>query len=89
MRDHLTRQLELTPEQVDKLTPIIADTSKRLQEIRRESGKRVAETMQHSHSAMAPHLTPEQREKLDQMKMRHKRMRFRRGGPPPSPGDEP
>lgn len=83
MRDHLTRHLQLTPEQVEKLSPIIADTSRRLHEIRRDSGKRVADTMRESHGAIAPHLTPEQREKLDQMKMRHKRMLRRRGVPPP------
>ena len=63
MRERLTRRLQLTPEQVEKLGPIIDDTSKRLHEIRRESGKRVADTMQQAHSAMAPHLTPEQRQR--------------------------
>lgn len=88
MRYRLTRQLELTPAQVETLAPIIADTSKRLHEIRSESGKRVAETMQQAHTAMAPHLTPEQREKLEQMKTRHKRILRRRGGPPPPRPDE-
>ena len=83
MRERLTRRLQLTPEQVEKLGPIIDDTSKRLHEIRRESGKRVAETMQQAHSAMAPHLTPEQRELAEQMKTHHKRMLRRRRDPPP------
>ena len=88
MRQHLIRELELTPEQLEKVSPIIDDTSRQLQEIRRESGRRVAETMRESHAAMAPHLTAEQRERLETMKMRHKRgMRHRRGHPPA--GEEP
>ena len=83
MRQHLIRELELTPEQVEKVSPIIDDTSQRLQQIRRESGRRVAETMRESHSAMAPHLTQQQRERLETMKMRHKRHLRRRGLPPP------
>ena len=83
MRERLTRRLQLTPEQVEKLSPIIDDTSKRLHEIRRESGKRVADTMQQAHAAMVPHLTPEQREIAEQIKMHHKRKRHRRGAPPP------
>ena len=86
MRGHLIRELELTPDQIDKVSPIIDDTSRRLHEIRRESRRRVAETMQQSHSAMAPHLTPQQRERLETIKHRHKRALRRRGLPPP--GDE-
>ena len=88
MRERLTRKLQLTPEQVEKLGPIIDDTSKRLHEIRRESGKRVADTMREAHSAMAPHLTPEQREMAEQIKRRHKRMRRGRDVSPP-PHDAP
>lgn len=85
MRLHLIRELELTPEQVEKVSPIIDDTSRRLQQIRMESGRRVAETMRESHAAMGPHLTPTQRERLMTMKQRHKRfLRYRRGHPPPS-----
>ena len=88
LRQHLIRELELTPEQLEKLSPIIDDTSRQLHEIRRESGRRVAETMRASHSAMAPHLTAEQRERLETMKMRHKRHLRRRGmsSPPPDGG---
>ena len=90
MRHHLIRELELTPEQIEKLSPIIDDTSRRLQEIRMESGRKVADTMRESHAAMTPHLTPDQRERLKTMKMRHKRfLHHRDGGPPPhhDPGD--
>ncbi len=81
MREHLTRELQLTPEQLEKVSPIIDDTSRRLHEIRKESGRRVAETLRESHAEMSPHLTPEQRERLQTMKLRHKRSQRRRGGP--------
>ena len=87
MREHLTRELQLTPEQVGKLSPIFEDTSKRLQQIRSESGRRVAETMRESHAAMAQHLTPEQRARAETMKTRHKRFMRRRGLPPPPPDE--
>jgi Spy/CpxP family protein refolding chaperone len=88
MRQHLIRELELTPEQLEKVSPIIDDTSRRLQQIRQESGRRVAETMRESHAAISPHLTPEQRERLATMKHRHRHM-MRRRGMPAEPRDEP
>ena len=88
MRMHLTRELELTPEQLEKLSPVIDDTSRRLQEIRAESGRRVADTLRDAHAAMSPHLTPEQRERAATMKMRHKR-HLRRRGSHPHDGDHP
>jgi Spy/CpxP family protein refolding chaperone len=89
MRQHLIRELELTPEQIEKLSPIIEDTSRRLQEIRAESGRRVAETMQESHAAISPHLTPEQRERLATMKHRHKRFLRRRDHGRDGPDEHP
>ena len=89
MREHLTRELELTPEQMEKLSPIIDNTSRRLQDIRRESGRRVADTMREAHAEIAPHLTPPQRERLDTMKHRHRNMMRRRGMRPPDGGGPP
>ena len=89
MRQHLIRELELTPEQIEKVSPIIDDTSRRLQEIRSESGRRVTETMRESHAAIGPHLTPEQRERLDTMKLRHRRSMRHRAPPPDADGDPP
>ena len=89
MREHLARHLELTPEQVREVEPILDRAAADLQEIRAETGQRVAATLQRSHREIAPHLTPEQREKLEKMKIRHLRMkRFigpHHGPPPPHP----
>jgi Spy/CpxP family protein refolding chaperone len=94
MRQHLIRELELTPEQIEKVSPIIDDTSRRLQEIRQESGRRVHDTMRESRAAIDPHLTPGQRERFAAMKHRQKRSMRHRDGPPhdgdaePHPRDE-
>ena len=87
MRWHLARHLDLTPEQLRAVEPILDRAADELQTIREETGQRVAETMRRSHAEIAPHLNAEQREKLEKMKMRHLRMkRFMRSGhgPPPS-----
>lgn len=83
MRDHLRRELKLTPEQFERVAPIVDEMSKRLEVIRDDTRKRVTETMGESHREIAPLLTPEQREKLEQMKRRHEHMLRRRGIHPP------
>jgi Spy/CpxP family protein refolding chaperone len=87
MRDHITRHLDLTPEQLRVIDPILDRTSAELQAIRAETGQRVSETMKRSQQEMAPHLTPEQQAKAEKMKMRHMRIIKFRGrhhhGPPP------
>lgn len=67
MRTHLKWELNLTPAQVEEITPIVDQTAKQLEEIRSDSGRRVAEALAQSHRDLAPHLTPEQRAKLDKM----------------------
>src|SRR5215212_1728629 len=79
MREHLRRELKLTPEQYDKVAPIIDEMSNRLEVIRGDTSRKVAETMGESHSQIVPLLTAEQREKLDKMKRRHERMLHFRG----------
>jgi len=87
MRQHITRHLDLTPEQSRQIDPILDRAAAELQAIRAETGQRVSETMRRSHQEIAPHLTPEQQEKLETMKRRHMRILKSRGphhhGPPP------
>ncbi len=73
MREHLRRELQLTPEQTAQVNPVIDRTAAQLESIRRETGERVLETMRASHSEIAPLLTEEQRARLDQMRQRHLR----------------
>lgn len=73
MRDHLRRQLNLTPEQVAKISPIIDKTAAQLEQIRRDTGRRVHETFAEAHQQMAANLTDEQRVKLQKIEAHHRR----------------
>src|SRR5438270_708717 len=54
LSDELRRELSLTPEQFDKIRPIVDRAADQLEEIRAETGHRVAETMRQSHAEIAP-----------------------------------
>ena len=78
MKERLRTELNLTPEQVTKISPIIDKTAAQLRDIRRETGRRVHETIAESHRQMAANLTDEQRQKLQQIEERHRRWRHNR-----------
>jgi Spy/CpxP family protein refolding chaperone len=75
MKERLRTELNLTPEQVAKISPIIDKTAVQLRDIRRETGRRVHETIAEAHRQMAANLTDEQRQKLQQIEERHRRWR--------------
>src|SRR5438874_12837397 len=89
MKERLRSELNLTPEQVTKISPIIDKTAVQLRQIRRETGRRVHETIAEAHRQMAANLTDEQRQKLQQIEERHRRWRHGRlpheFAPEPSP----
>jgi len=71
MRDHYRAQLNLTPEQVAEISPIIDKTAAQLEQIRHETGQRVHELFTEAHREMGAHLSDEQRTKLQAMEARH------------------
>ena len=71
MRKHLRDELELTPEQAEKVDPIIETATATLQTIRRETASRVRNTMEEAGREMSPYLTPEQQGKLQQLHEKH------------------
>jgi Spy/CpxP family protein refolding chaperone len=75
MKERLRAELKLTPEQVTKISPIIDNTAIQLREIRRDTARRVHETISKAHQDMAANLTDEQRQKLHQIEERHRRWR--------------
>lgn len=77
MRERLRTQLDLTPEQMAKISPIVDKTATQLDEIRRQTGRRVRELIQDSHQQMAANLTEEQRAKLKKIEERHRHWRHR------------
>ena len=78
MKERLRTELNLTPEQVAKISPIIDKTALQLREIRRETARHVHETIVEAHRQMAANLTDEQRQKLQQIEERHHRWRHGR-----------
>jgi Spy/CpxP family protein refolding chaperone len=88
MKERLRTELSLTPEQVAKVSPIVDKTAAQLQEIRRDTGRRVHEIMTEAHKEIATSLTDEQRQKLQQIEERHRRWRHHHG-PHEFPGESP
>ncbi|HEV8618879.1 MAG TPA: hypothetical protein VGQ70_05235 [Candidatus Udaeobacter sp.] len=79
MRERLRRELDLTPEQVARISPILDRAAAQLQQMRRDTGQRVREILDETHRQIAPTLTDEQREKLKQIEERHRRWHHGRG----------
>jgi Spy/CpxP family protein refolding chaperone len=67
MRDRIKSQLDLTPDQVIKIEPILDHTLNELQRIRVETGARVRQVMGETKQAMKPILTEAQRAKLEKI----------------------
>jgi len=78
MKERLRAELNLTPEQVAKFSPIIDKAAVQLRDLRRDTARRVHETIGEAHRQMAVNLTDEQRQKLQQIEERHRRWRHRR-----------
>jgi Spy/CpxP family protein refolding chaperone len=84
MRDRLRRELNLTPEQVAKISPIIDKTAAQLADVRRDTGRRVHEIILEAHREMAANLTEDQRLKLQEIESRQRRWHHH-----PWPGKQP
>jgi len=78
MKERLRADLNLTPEQLAKISPIIDKTTAQLRDIRRDTGRRVHEIINDAHRQMAAQLTDEQRQKLTQIEERHRQWQHRR-----------
>jgi Spy/CpxP family protein refolding chaperone len=78
MKERLRTELNLTPEQLTKISPIIDKTTAQLRDIRRDTGRRVHGIIADAHRQMATELTDEQRQKLAQIEERHRRWRHHR-----------
>ena len=78
MKERLRSELNLTPEQLAKISPIIDKTTVQLRDIRRDTGRRVHEVITDAHQQMFATLTDEQRQKLQEIENRHRRWRHHR-----------
>jgi Spy/CpxP family protein refolding chaperone len=91
MRERLQRELNLTPEQVTKISPVLDKAAAELHQVRRDTGRRVHEIIAETHRQMAGTLTDDQRGKLQQIEERHRRWHHGHGphGPPPETSPSP
>ena len=78
MKERLRVELNLTPEQLANISPIIDRTTAQLRDIRRDTGRRVRQIIADAHRQMATQLTDEQRHKLSQIEERHRSWRHHR-----------
>jgi len=85
MRERLQRQLDLTPDQVAKISPIIDKAAAQLQQVRRETGRRVHEIMTERDQQLISIITPQQQQKLHQIEERHRRWHHGRWPHEPNP----
>ncbi len=65
IRSRMKSRLDLTPEQMTKTAPIFDKTARQIEDIRKETNRRIHETFAAADDELAPALTPEQRAKLD------------------------
>ena len=74
MKERLRAELNLTPEQLEKISPIIDKTTAQLRDIRRDTGQRVRAIIADAHRQMGAELSDEQRQKLKQIEERHQQL---------------
>ena len=91
MKERMRVELRLTPEQMQKISPIIDRAVSELKTKREQTMRDVHEIFEQAHREMQPFLTPEQRTRLQELEKRHRHLLHRHGlmapGPPPSPDD--
>jgi hypothetical protein len=80
LRMRLTKELALTPEQIEKINPIITESTAELDKVRHESEERVTKMIDDMHTKLATVLTQEQLEKLAVMREKRRAMRDGRPG---------
>jgi Spy/CpxP family protein refolding chaperone len=88
MRERLRTQLNLTPEQMAKVSPVLEKAAVQLEDIRKDSARRVRGAFADAHRQIANDLTPEQRAKLEQLRRHHHRL-VRRNHPDETRVDSP
>ena len=72
---HLTKGLDLTPDQQAKVQPIVAQAKPQIQAIHQEAMQKTKAVMENTMAQIRPLLTPQQQQKLDTMKAAREKMR--------------
>jgi Spy/CpxP family protein refolding chaperone len=79
MKERLRKDLNLTPQQMAQVSPIIDKAAAQLRAVRRDTGRRVRQIIEEAHRQMAANLTDEQRRTLKQIEERRGRWHSRHG----------
>ena len=72
--EHLTKDLDLTPDQQAKVGPIVDQAKPQIRAIHEEAMQKMRAVMESTTAQIRPLLTPEQQQKLDAMKKAHEDM---------------
>lgn len=72
--EHLTKELNLTPEQQAKVAPIVGQAKPQIQQIHREAMEKMRAVMENATAQIRPVLTPTQQQKFDALKKAHEDM---------------
>ncbi len=72
--EHLTRDLNLTPDQQAKVSPIIDQARPQIRAIHQEAMQKMRTVMDNTTAQIRPLLTPEQQQKLDSIQKAHEHM---------------
>ena len=78
--EHMTENLNLTPEQKAKVQPVIDQATPQIENIRREAMQKTKAVMDDAMAKIRPMLTPEQQQKLDDAQKDRRGGREGRGG---------
>ena len=68
----LSTELDLSPEQAERIRPIVAVSCEEAADIHRRSRLEVARAISNIYDAIEPELDPGQRDRLEQMQLRHR-----------------
>lgn len=72
--EHLTKELDLTPDQQAKVGPIVDQAKPQIQAIHKEAMEKTRAVMENSAAQIRPLLTPQQQAKFDAIKKAHEDM---------------
>ena len=85
MKKRLQSELELTPDQMKRIEPILRETEREMENVHRRSMGQIGQIMEKSNAEIAKELTPAQRVKLAAMdiKRRESLQKCFKDRPPP------
>jgi Spy/CpxP family protein refolding chaperone len=72
MRKRLQSELDLTPDQIKRIEPILRETEREMENVRRRTMGQIGQIIEKSHAEIAKELTPAQQVKLAAMESKRR-----------------